>query len=148
MDLKLQLQTALKDAIRSGDVVQKSTLRMALTAIQLAEVEKRSSLDNEEILDILRKEVKSRRDAIKDAKRANRPDLITANETEIVVLENYLPKGLTEEELEALARQVIAETGASSMSDMGVVIKTLLPRLQGSPIGEKASQVVRKLLQG
>ena len=147
MDLKTQIQTSLKDAMRSGDELRKNTLRMALAAIKFAEVEKGAHMDENAYLAILHKEVKSRRESIADAQRANRPDLIQAAEAEIAVLETFLPKALSEAELENLARQVIAEVGATSLREMGQVMKTLMTRLQGRATGDQASQVVRKLLQ-
>jgi hypothetical protein len=119
---------------------------MALSAIRFAEVEKGSQLDDGGILIVLHREVKSRRESIADAQRANRPDLIKNSEDEITILEGYLPKGFSAEELETLARQVITETGASSIKEMGQVMKVLMPRLQGRATGDQASQVVRKLL--
>lgn len=148
MTTKLELENALKDAMRAGDDLRKSTLRMVLSAIRLAEVEKGQPLDEAGLLAVLHKEVKSRRESIADAQRANRPDLIQGAEAEIAVLETYLPKAMTPEELEAAVRQVIAEVGATSPRDMGQVMKLLLPRLQGRVAGDQASQAVRRLLGG
>lgn len=148
MTTKLALETALKDAMRAGDDVRKSTLRMVLSAIRLAEIEKGKPLDEPALLAILHKEVKSRRESIADAQRANRPDLITGAEAEIAILEGFLPKAMAAEELEAAVRQAIVEVGATSLRDMGQVMKLLLPRLQGRVTGDQASQVVRKLLGG
>lgn len=148
MTTQLELQSALKDAMRAGDDVRKNTLRMALTAIRLAEVEKGKPLDEQGLLQILHKEVKSRRESIAEAQHAGRTDLVSASEAEIVVLESFLPKSLSAEELEALARQAIAEAGASSLREMGQVMKLLMPRLQGRATGDQASQVVRRLLGG
>ena len=145
---KLELENALKDAMRAGDDVRKSTLRMALSAIRLAEVEKGKPLDEPGLLAVLHKEVKSRRESIADAQRANRPDLILGAEAEIAVLEGFLPKAMAAEELESMVRQAIDETGATSLRDMGQVMKLLLPRLQGLVPGDQASQAVRKLLGG
>jgi uncharacterized protein YqeY len=150
MDLKFTLQSDLKDAMRHGEETRKSTIRMALTAIKLAEVEKISPLDEIGYLAVIQKEIKARREAIADAERANRPELITQAEKEIEVLQSYLrylPATLTQEELEDLAKAVIAESGATSIREMGQVMKILMPRLQGRANGEQASQVVRKLLQ-
>ncbi len=147
MSTKKQLETALTDAMRAGDDLRKRTLRMAISAIRLAEVEKREPLDESNVLGILHKEVKSRRESIEDAQRAGRPDLITAAEAEISVLEEFLPKSLPPDELEALVKEVITEVGATSMREMGQVMKTLMPRLQGRATGDQANQVVRKLLQ-
>lgn len=147
MDTKTQLETALKDAIRSNDELRKRTLRMALSNIRLTEIDKGVKLDESGLLAILQKEVKTRHEVIADAEKAARPDLIVEAQAEIAILEEYLPKALTEPELEILARQVIAEVGATSPREMGQVMKTLMPRLQGRATGDQASQVVRKLLQ-
>ncbi len=146
MNLKEQLQSDLKDAMRGGDVLRKNTLRMAISAIKLAEIEKNSPLDEFATLAIIQKEVKSRRESIADAQRANRPDLVQSSEQEIILLEHYLPKAFDPAELEALARQAIQEAGATSLKEMGQVMKVLMPRLQGRATGDQASQVVRKLL--
>jgi uncharacterized protein YqeY len=147
MTTKVQLEAALKDSLRSGDEIRKNTLRMALSAIKLAEIDKGILLDETGVDSILQKEVKSRRESIADAQRANRPDLVTAAEAEIVILESYLPKAMPSEEMDALARQAVQEAGATSIREMGQVMKILLPRLQGRASGDQASQAVRKLLQ-
>lgn len=144
---KAQLETALKEALRSGDVLRKNTIRMVLSAIKLAEIDKGAPLDETAIASILQKEVKSRRESIADAQRANRLDLAAASEAEISILESYLPKSMTPDELDLLARQAIQEAGAASLREMGQVMKILMPRLQGRASGDQASQAVRKLLQ-
>ena len=147
MDLKSKLQADLKDAMRQGEETRKSTLRMALTAIKLAEVEKNAQMDETAYLAVIQKEIKARREAIADAEKANRPELIRQAEDEIRILQVYLPTALSQDELEGMAKAAIAEAGASSMREMGQVMKILIPRLQGRATGEQASQVVRKLLQ-
>jgi len=146
MSTKTELESALKDAIRASDEVRKRTLRMAISAIRLAEIEKGGLLDESALLAIIHKEVKSRQESIEEAQRAGRPDLVEASEAEIQVLHDFLPQPLSPEELESLARQVIAEVGAASPREMGQVMKSLVPRLEGRATGEQASQVVRKLL--
>lgn len=147
MDIKSTLQSDLKDAMRHGEETRKSTLRMALSAIKLAEVEKSAHMDEAAYLAVIQKEIKSRRESIADAERANRPELIQQAEEEIKILQGYLPAALSEEELENIARAAISEAGASSIREMGQVMKILVPRLQGRATGDQASQVVRKLLQ-
>jgi uncharacterized protein len=147
MDIKNTLQSDLKDALRRGEEIRKSTLRMAISAIKLAEVEKGASLDEAASQMVIQKEIKSRREAITDAEKANRPELIKQAEEEIKVLQAYLPEALSPEELESLAKQAIAETAATSIREMGQVMKLLMPRLQGRATGDQASQAVRKLLQ-
>lgn len=147
MDIKSTLQADLKDAMRRGDEIRKSTLRMALTSIKLAEVEKGAHMDEAAYLAVIQKEIKARRESIADAEKANRPDLIPQSEQEIVVLQGYLPAAFSAEELEAMAKAAITEVGATSIREMGQVMKILMPRLQGRATGDQASQVVRKLLQ-
>jgi len=146
MTSKLQLESALKDAMRAQDDLRKRTLRMALSSIRLMEIEKGSILDDQAVTSILQKEVKTRQEAIDEAQRAGRPDLEQASQAEIAVLEEFLPSQMSAEELEGLASQVISELGATSQREMGQVMKALMPRLAGRASGEQASQVVRKLL--
>jgi uncharacterized protein YqeY len=147
MTTKAELETSLKDAMRAGDDVRKRTLRMALSAIKQVEIDKNQAIDESGVAAILQKEIKSRRESILDAERANRPDLIQAAETEIAIIEGFLPKALSPEELEKLVKLVITELGAASPKDMGQVMKALLPRVQGRAPGDQVSAVVRKLLQ-
>ena len=147
MDIKSTFQSDLKDAMRSGDETRKSTLRMALSAMKLAEVEKNAQMDEAAYLAVIQKEIKLRRESIADAEKANRPELITQAEAEIAILQAYLPAALSEKELENLAKDAIAEVGATSVREMGQVMKILMPRLQGRATGDQASQVVRRLLQ-
>jgi uncharacterized protein YqeY len=147
MDLKSNLQSDLKDAMRRGEETRKSTLRMALTAMKLAEVEKGAQMDETAYLAIIQKEIKARREAIADAEKAHRPELISQAEQEIKILQGYLPAAFSPEELEALVKTAIAEVSATSIREMGQVMKVLVPRLQGRASNDQASQVVRKLLQ-
>jgi hypothetical protein len=147
MSLKVQLDSALKDAMRAGDDLRKRTVRMVLSAIRLAEVEKGGSLEDPAILSIIQKEIKARHESIADAERAKRADLVAASQAEIAVLEEYLPKQLSQDELRALARQVIEEVGATSPREMGQVMKVLVPRVAGRAPGDQVSLVVRQLLQ-
>ena len=147
MDTKQKLQEALKDAMRARDEMRKRTIRMALSNIKLAEIDSGEELDKNAVLAILQKEVKQRQEVIEESNTANRPDLAEEAELEIVILQEFLPAQLTPEELERIARQVIDEVGASSMSDMGSVMKVLIPALEGRASGQEASQMVRNLLQ-
>lgn len=146
MDTKARLENDLKDAMRSGDELRKRTLRMTLSAIRLAEVEQGGKLDEQAVLTILQKDLKAHLETIEDAQKAGRPELESRARDEMRVLEAYLPRQLTAEELEDLVRQVIDETGASSLREMGQVMKALLPRLEQRATGDQASQVVRRLL--
>ena len=132
--------------MRAKDELRKRTLRMALSSIRLAEIEKGEALDEQATLALLHKEIKSRQESIADAERAGRPDLIEESQAEITILESYLPVQFSEQELEALARQAIDQASATSPREMGQVMKILMPLLQGRATGNDASQVVRRLL--
>ena len=147
MSLKSELEDALKDAMRAKDKPRKSTLRMALSAVKLAEVERRDELEDEAVLRILQKEVKSRRELIEDAEKADRPDMIKEAEAEIKILEGYLPQALSSDELQTLVVEAIAEVGASAPGDMGNVMKVIIPKVAGRADGGQISQIVRDTLQ-
>lgn len=147
MSIKTQLNESMKDAMRSGDEVRKSTVRMALAAVKQAEVDKRVELDDMAVMNLLQKEVKNRREALEEARKANRPDLVEANEAEIRVLEAFLPQAMPEEELRALIQAAIVETGASTPADMGKVMKTVMPKIAGRAPNDRVSAAVRELLQ-
>jgi hypothetical protein len=143
---KATFEDGLKQAMRSGDELGKGTLRMILSAIKLAEVERRGALDEAALLGVLQKEAKAREETIADAEAAGRSDLAAAAARELELIRAYLPAPLSAVELEALARQAIAEVGASTPADMGRVMKALMPRLQGRADGKTASDLVRRLL--
>ena len=147
MDTKSRLQQALKEALRAKDMLRKETLRTALAEIKMAEVEKQRPLTEAEVLAVLHKQVKMRRETLEAARQAGRDDLVARIEAVIAVLEAFLPQPLSAAELEALAREVIAEVGAQGPRDMGKVMKALMPRVQGRATGQQVSQVVRRLLQ-
>jgi uncharacterized protein YqeY len=146
MPTRAELENDLKQAIRSTDDVRKRTLRMVLSSLKLAEVEKRGPLDEAGIAGIVRKEVKVRQEAIEEAQRASRQDLVQASQAELAVLEGYLSAAIDPAELETLVRQAIAEAGAASPQDMGKVMKVLVPRVEGRADGKQLSTLVRDLL--
>ncbi len=146
MDTKTKLENALKEAMRAGDDIKKRTVRMALAAIKQAEVDRQTSLDEAAVLAILQKEIKTRREALEEARQANRPDLVAEAEAEIAVVNAFLPQAFSADELKALVEAAIAEAGAASPSDMGKVMKLLVPRIQGRAPGDQVSQLVRQLL--
>jgi uncharacterized protein YqeY len=147
MSIKTQLNDSLKDAMKSGDEVRKRTVRMALASIKQVEVDKRVELDDAAVTGILQKEVKNRRESLEEARKANRADLIEANEAEIRVLEAFLPKAMPAEELRAIVQAAITETGASAPADMGKVMKVVMPKVAGRAPNDMISATVRELLQ-
>lgn len=146
MDTKAKLNEAMKSAMKSGDEVRKRTVRMALAAVKQAEVDKRAELDDITVTALIQKEVKNRREALEEAKKANRDDLVADNEAEIKVLEEFLPKAMPVEELRALVQAAIAETGAIAPSDMGKVMKAVMPKVAGRAPNDAISAMVKELL--
>lgn len=143
---KEDFQSELHEALRSGDTLRRDTLRMALTAIKLEEVKKRGPLDEGDIISVLQKEAKVRHEAINDAKKAGRNDLLDDLYGSLKILEAYLPQPLTEEEVTQLAKEAIKETGAETAKEIGQVMKVLIPRIQGRMDGKVVNQIVRSLL--
>ena len=134
--------------MRSGDTVRKNTVRLALAAIKQAEVDKQTTLDDLAVIALLQKEIKNRKEALEEAKKANREDLIKDNEAEIAVLEVFLPAAMSADELREIVAAAIAETGATSMVDMGNVMKAALPKVAGRAPGGEVSAMVKELLAG
>jgi len=154
MNLKDQLNGDLRDAMRSGDDVRKSTLRMLITAVRNAEIPpegadisaSRLDLDDEGVLNVVRKEVKQRRDSIDLYTRASRSDLAAKEEAEVAVLSTYLPQQMTKPEIEAVARTIIERLGASGPADKGKVMPAVMAELRGKAEGRDINAVVTDLL--
>lgn len=146
MVTKVELETELRNAMRSGDEVRKRTLRMILAAAKLAEVDKRGELDEAGMQAVLQKEVKTRQEAIVDAEKARREDLAAAARAELVIVQAYLPAPLSPTELERMTREAIVATGAAGPQDMGKVMKEIMPKVQGRADGKTVNEIVRRLL--
>jgi uncharacterized protein len=146
MTIKEALDTTLKESLKSGDSATKLTVRMALAAIKQIEVDKRITLDDASIIPVLQKEVKNRRESIADAEKAGRPETVLALEHEIHIIEKFLPKEMDASELKAIVEKAIAETGAVAPTDMGKVMKLVVPQVQGRASGDTISKAVRELL--
>jgi uncharacterized protein len=147
METKEKLELALKDALKAGDDVRKRTIRMVLAAVRQVEIDRQVKLDEAAVLGIIQKEIKTRRESVEEARGANRPDIVTDTEAEIVVLQAYLPQAMSADKLKALVDAAIIEVGASSPADMGKVMKLLMPRVAGRAPGDQVSAAVRQLLQ-
>lgn len=144
---KKELESDLHQAIRSQDDLRKRTLRMVLSAVKLAEVEKGAPLDGPALLGILQKEVKSRQETVEEAGKAGRAKMVASTEEEIELLKSYLPQPLSQSELQDLVQLTIDEVGAEGPGDMGAVMKALMPKIQGRADGKTASNLVRAALQ-
>lgn len=148
MSLKDQLQDDMKSAMRTRDKERLAVIRMTLAAIKQREIDESRTLDEPEVLAVVEKMVKQRRDAETQYRDNDRPELADAEAAEIVVLEHYLPAQLSEAEIDSLIDDVMASTGASSMKDMGQVMGQLKPQVQGKADMAVVSQRLKAKLQG
>ena len=134
--------------MRQGDKQRRDTLRLVLSSLHNAEIDARGDLDDDGVLSVLTKEAKQRRESIEEFRKGGREEKAAEEEAELEVISGYLPEALSREEVLAAAKEVIQESGASSMKDIGKVMPTLMQRLQGRADGREASDVVRELLSG
>lgn len=146
MSLKERLQEDWKDSMKAKDKVRSSTISMARAAVLQAEKVDNRTLDDEEIVEVLSREVKRRKEAITEFEKGNRQDLVDQTNSEIEILLEYLPKQLTEEEIADIVQQVIYETGANSIRDMGKVMSAAMPKLKGRADGTLVSLLVKQNL--
>jgi uncharacterized protein YqeY len=143
MALKEQLMEDLKDAMRGGDELRRDTIRMARTAIKNAEINKMAELDDAGVQDVLRKEIKQRRESADEYEKGNRMDLADKERAEASMLEAYLPKQMSESEIEAEVRAAIAEVGSKEMSK---VMPAAMQRMRGRAEGRLVNQVVSRVV--
>jgi len=146
MSLSGQLREDLKDAMRAQDAHRKSAIRMVLAAIQLAEVELKRPPTDGEIVDLIRKEVKRREEAIALMRDAGRDDMVAEEVTELAILDAYLPALMSESEIRRVAASVIQDMEATSVRDLGRVMGAMMSRVKGKADGRVVNQVVRDLL--
>ena len=146
MTLKERLQSDTTAAMRSGDALRRDVLRMASNAIYLIEKRQGKPLSDDEELQVLSREVKTRRESVEAFRAAGREDLATKEELEIAVLSGFLPESLTEDELRALIAEAISATGAASARDLGKVMGWLAPRTRGRADGKRVSELVAQAL--
>jgi len=136
----------LKQALKSGDKVRRSVIRLVMSAIKNTEISRQADLTDPDILGIIAKEVKQRRESIEAFKQGNRQDLVAQEEAEMAVLEEYLPQQMTRDEIIAEVRRVIAEVGAQGPGDKGKVMPRLIPQLKGRADGREINEIVTELL--
>ncbi|WP_314118186.1 GatB/YqeY domain-containing protein [Peptostreptococcus stomatis] len=146
MSLKEKLQEDLKSSMKNKDTIRKSVVTLIRAAIKQYEVDNRVELADDAIIDIISKQLKQRKDSLAEFEKANRDDLIEETKSEIQVLEGYLPQQLSEEELEKIVIETIAEVGATSMKDMGKIMATIKPKTAGRADGRKINELVKKNL--
>lgn len=145
-DPRPKLQEALKDAMKNKDAVRRDVIRLTQSAIKQVEIDTRKELTPEEVVSILQKEVKTRRETIDELKGAGRMEAAAEAEAELKIVESFLPAMMSREEITALVKQAIAETGATNAKEMGKVMGKLMPQVKGRADGGLVNQIVRELL--
>ncbi len=143
---KQQLQENLKQSMLAKDELKTSVLRLLLSAINYYEIQKGGAgyeASDEDVLTIIQKEVKQRRDSIEQYKAGNRPDLADKEQKELEILQTYLPAQMSEEEIRNLVKEAISQTSATSISDMGRIMGALMPKIKGKADGTLVSQIVK-----
>jgi uncharacterized protein len=136
----------LKAALKAGDKTKVGTLRLLIAALKNERIEKGRDLNGDEVEAVVRRAVKQRKDSIEQYARGGRQDLVDAETAELAVLEGYLPKGLTDQDLEAAIREIVAEKGLSSARDVGLLMKELMARHRGRVDGKRAQELARQIL--
>lgn len=146
MSLQEQLKEDMKIAMRDKDVVARDTIRFLNSAIKQIEVDERRALDDNDVIKLIQKAIKQRNESIEQFKLASRDDLVEAETAQLKVLEKYLPKQLSDEELEAKIRDIISATGATSIKDMGKIMGVASKDLAGIADGKRINEAVKKIL--
>ena len=144
--LKEKLMDDLKVSMRNKDEIRKNTVQMVRAAILQIEKDKGIQVEDDKILEIIAKEVKSKKDALKDFEKAGREDLINQTNQEINVLQEYLPKQLSREEIKVELEKIIAEVGATSMKDMGNIMKEAKAKMGASADGKTINEVAKEIM--
>ena len=144
--LKQTLAEDLKQALKGGDKVRRSVVRLVMAAVKNAEIARQATLDDTDILGIIAKEARQRRESIEAFKQGNRQDLVAQEEVELAILQQYLPQQMSREEIVVEARRVIEEVGAIGVGDKGKVMPKLIAQLKGRADGREINTVVTELL--
>jgi uncharacterized protein YqeY len=146
MSLSDRLNEDMKQAMKSQDKFKLSVIRMVRSTIKNSEIDLKRPLDDNEVLDVLTREIKQRKDSLQEFTKAGRDDLADSLSAELVILAEYMPQQLSEEEVKAIVQQTIQQIGASSKADMGKVMTALMPQVKGRADGKLINQLVQQLL--
>lgn len=147
MSLKETLMEDFKNSMKNKDTISKNTITMVRAAVQRREIDERIDLSDGDILDIISKQLKEKRIAIEEFERGNRQDLVDLTNAEIDILLNYLPKQFSEEEVEEIVVETINELKATSMKEIGLIMKTVMPKVKGRTDGNIVNNIIRKILK-
>lgn len=146
MQLKQRLYEDLKKAMKTKDEIRTRTLRLIISSIKTLEVEKMTEATDDDVFRVLSKECRKRVEAIEAYKKGGREDLVNEEQRELEIIKSYMPKQLSEEELKEIVKNVVEETGSSSIKDLGRVMKVLMPRVKGRADGKTVNNIVRQIL--
>lgn len=144
--LKEKLMEDLKNSMKNKDEIRKNTVQMVRAAILQIEKDKGIQVEDDKILEIIAKEVKSKKDALKDFEKANREDLIKQTNTEIEILQEYLPQQLSREEIKTELEKIISKLGATTMKDMGAIMKEAKAQMGASADGKTINEVAKEIM--
>lgn len=147
MPLKERLMADLKEAMKSKSKVKKDTVTMVRAAIKQKEVDDRVELSDAEIVDIIAKQIKQKKDSISDFEKGNRQDLIDLTQEEIKILLEYLPPQLSDEDLDSIVKDAIEETGAQTKKDLGKLMSLIMPKVKGKADGKRVNENVAKYIK-
>lgn len=147
MPLKETLAEDLKESMKSKDKVKKNVITMVRAAIKQREVDERIELNDTDVIDIIAKQVKQKKDSIEEFQKGNRQDLVDLTNEEIKILLNYLPPQLSEDELELIVKEAIEETQAQTKKDLGKLMAVIMPKVKGKADGKQVNQIVARYLQ-
>lgn len=144
--LKERLMEDLKNCMKEKNVIRKNTVQLVRAAILQVEKDKQIEVTDEQIIEIIAKEAKKRKDSLSDFEKSGREDLINTVKEEITILEEYLPKQLSKQEIEVIVKKVVEELGATSMKDLGPVMKEAKAKIGASADGKAINEVVKQIL--
>lgn len=146
MTIKDKLKEDLKTAMKEKDSIRKNVVQLIKAGVLQVEKDKQVTLDDDGVLDVIAKQLKQRRDSLPDYEKSGREDLIAQLKRETDILMEYLPAQLTEEELTELVKEAVAQTGASSVKDMGKIMAAVMPKAKGRADGREINRIARELL--
>jgi uncharacterized protein YqeY len=145
-DVKAKLNAALKEAMVSKDVKRRDVIRTLLSAVKQVEIDTRKDVSPEDVVGILQKEAKKRRESIEEMEKAGRTELADQEKYELTLIESFLPQQLSRDEITAIVRETIAQTGVTSAKEMGKLMGALMPKVKGLADGKLVNEVVREAL--
>lgn len=147
MDLKERLTSDAKAAMKSGDKLRLSAIRMLLSEIKNAEIAKKGDLTSEELLELATRDAKKHKESIEEFSKGGRQDLVDKETYELAVIQEYLPEQMSDEDVRKIVSETIEEVGASSPSDLGKVMGKLMPKVKGKADGKMINKLVREMLE-